>query len=92
LHNPAFDLLIQLIGQVIAACKASTNRKQENLTERITNRKKKMEETIKSKVEAKIKKDDVFQQEIEKAQIHLSEKIKYLDGISKSKLHVWLTK
>jgi hypothetical protein len=51
-----------------------------------------MEETIKSKVEAKIKKDDVFQQEIEKAQIHLSEKIKYLDGISKSKLHVWLTK
>ena len=42
-----------------------------------------MEETIKSKVEAKIKKDDVFQQEIEKAQINLSEKIKYLDGISR---------
>jgi hypothetical protein len=86
-----FDLLEKLIGQVIAACKASKNHEKENRTDRITNRKKKMKETIKNKVEAKIKKDAVFQQEIEQAKRNLSEKIKYLDDISKSKLHVWLT-
>jgi hypothetical protein len=83
-----FDRLTQLINQVIAACKASKKREKENLTDRNTDKKKEMEETIKSKVEAKIKKDNGLQQEIERAERNLCEKIKYLDDIRKSKLHV----
>ncbi|EFX61512.1 hypothetical protein DAPPUDRAFT_272994, partial [Daphnia pulex] len=87
----SFDSLGKLISQVIEAFKASKNcEKETNVTDMITDRiKKEIEETLKSKVEAKKKKEEEFQREIEEAERNLSEKRKDLDDKSKSKLRVW---
>lgn len=87
----SFDSLGKLISQVIESFKTSKNfEKETNLTVMITERiKREIEETIKSKGEAKKKREEEFQREIEEAERNLSEKRKYLDDKTKPKLRVW---